>query len=79
MIQLSKTGKIDDVIKAINELPEFTDVIDADCVTQAKLYASGRVEAMREKSNAVHLNLTVNYNAHFNSHQTEVQVVGRKL
>lgn len=78
MLSLSTLGKIDDVLQAIKELPAETKDVSQLCAEQVKAYASARVEAMRcENVNAVHINLVVSFNPHFNAHQTELQINGR--
>ncbi len=81
MLALSKTGPIDDLIAAVQALPDSTDTVPAEFAAPVKELARARLNAIRSDPNHpcthAHLNLRVNVLDVLHSHQMDLSVTGR--
>ena len=75
MINFSKVGLIQDLVDAVNALPEETSSADKDLVALAKQVATAQVKAL--KTNGAHLNLRANTINQWR--QLECQVAGQTI
>lgn len=77
MLNFSHNGPIDELIAAVEALPESTDTVPADFALAVKALAVSRLNAVRtERITHAHLNLTANIIAPMNSQQCLVAVKG---
>jgi hypothetical protein len=80
MLALSRSGTIDDLIIAVEELPVQTQNVSVEFAVEVKLLAVMLLKNTRTSDiNGAHINLTANFVESLHARQCEVQVTGKRV
>jgi hypothetical protein len=79
MLSLSKNGPIDELIAAVQGLPDKTESVPEEFGKAVKALAVQRLEAVRTPAiTHAHINVTANVIGPMHAHQCMVAVMGRR-